>query len=436
MRVVRASPELKIKRYKLPMYPIVLLDRGGVALAIDDYLHHGATRRSQTIGSLADEAYILKGWWAWAHHPSRISDSISSDLFSEWHGEQVELREERGTSGTKGRARIDRCLAVIQAFNKFLLKRRRRYAGLPSQASIAAYVARLDASDLMDPDNRIKYASRPERTGPGRPTPTPVQAESVLEALVGESNDAFASRNYLIGRWMFEVGLRAGGVASLSVGAIMGSLREVGLSPSCCEAAAGNDVGVRQHVLRFLASETALGRATVQVDVIEKGPTLRKAGASLDLIEATLRHVWQSVVHSEVDAIFPSRKTKKGLTAGAIGDLAKDAFNATHTRGSGHRLRAAFAETTIFELCQKRTPGGVRFDDDIILFEAAQKLGQRSTKSLRPYLNNVLRNWHLLEEAYARKKELASSQVKEVSASQAIQVHPREVAAEVPLADD
>lgn len=399
MRILTASDTFALRRSVRPRYPIVLDGTGRVVLAIDEYLRHGLLRRNRSPGTLRDEAYILKAWWSWAHRRGREGKTITSAVIAEWHGEQLSWARIRpGDRNAKSVARLDRCLEVIQDFNSYLVSRPRFEVELRSQLSRAHYVNRLSISDVEDPLRRVRYTTVPQRSGPGRPTPTPAEAERVLEQLASVPSSWLAERNYLIGAWMSEVGLRAGGVVSLTCSSLTLALHEYGLHASLSVQTAADEVGQQAAILQFLHDRLGLGQTSLYPRVIEKGGVERVVLAPITLIDASLRHRWSTTAVPGVDAVFLSRKTGQALTPGAIADIVKRAFRNSAVRGSGHRLRAAYAERIVSRLYEEgRARHGIMLDDHQVLINAAELLGHRDWRSLRHYLNNAKRNAIILE---------------------------------------
>lgn len=399
MRIVRASDGFILRRAARPRYPIVVCEDLGVVTPIDAYLRHGLTRCNRAIGSLYDEAGVLKLWWSWVHEAGREARPISSYLLAEWHGEQLSLAKLRPGSRTKATARIDRCLRVIQSFHSFLLETRDTSPRLRSQAVSHNYVARLVVSDVADPGMEIRYSVVPKRTGPGRPTPTPRECEAVLESLASHTDDLTAQRNYLIGMWQSQAGLRACGVSALTMRALLNSLREVGLSNEVASEAAKGKVASQRETLRFVGERIRLGQRFFYPLVKEKGGRDRFVAAPAAVVDETLRFVWSCSWRRVGDAVFVSKKTGRGLQAGSVADIVARSFRQSAVRGSGHRLRAAYAEAVVQRLYEDGLSRlGALLDDRQVLIEAAELLGHRHWRTLTSYLNNAKRNAILANE--------------------------------------
>jgi len=76
----------------------------------------------------------------------------------------------------------------------------------------------------------------------------------------------------------------------------------------------------------------------------------------------------------------------------------KATFKSADVRGSGHRLRASFAEELMRDAYYRaRAAHGRNWDPQTVLFLVAEALGHRDLKSLTSYLNKVIREDQLVE---------------------------------------
>jgi hypothetical protein len=130
----------------------------------------------------------------------------------------------------------------------------------------------------------------------------------------------------------------------------------------------------------------------------------------LDLFEHLLFYIWSARAelvatlfrrrrnYKAHDALFLSLKTGKGLKRKSIGNLVNATFIKLHIPGSAHRLRAAFAESVVRD-CYLRARGahGNVWDRNAVLLEAAEALGHKSTRSLRYYLNRIIREFEIVQ---------------------------------------
>lgn len=246
----------------------------------------------------------------------------------------------------------------------------------------------------------VSFGSVPSRLNGGRPTPSEPEVERVLEVLADTPNSYLAARNWLIARWMREVGLRRAGVASLTIESIQAALTSEGIIARGEDLSrAGTTLQTRSVVRQAIRTFELSGRTFVGGQVTEKGGKTRDTQIPVGLMLETLDYVWAE--RATVQRAGPLRgslwlslKTRRALTAAAIGDLVKAGFRTASVEGSGHRLRACFAEDVVFRLYEEaRVSRDVLFDENQVLLDAAEIMGHTSWKSLRSYLNRAARNY-------------------------------------------
>jgi hypothetical protein len=149
-------------------------------------------------------------------------------------------------------------------------------------------------------------------------------------------------------------------------------------------------------------------RKHIYVPVTGKGNKTRSVpfqiGYVRDLLEIgvwlvrrdQIRHWTGHYPHSRpAREVFLSAKTGRAMTAGAVGDLAKYAFDAAGVRGSGQRLRAHFATQLCAQLWDEAfAKNGFRWDQTIenfVLETVATTLGHSTVDTtIRHYLDLAL----------------------------------------------
>ena len=403
-RIVRASEDFVLQKHRLPRFPLVLDPGGALVEPIFDYLRAQAVQRHLAPGSIEDEAYILCAWWDFVLGQPATS-SISLDSIVSWTGTELE-RLRLGNPGARTRRRLSRCLDVISRFHRYLLQEH-SYSQGHEEWRAANYVARLDAR-LSDPSTgKVTFGYSAKAKNGGRPTPSDYAVEQVLDVLSSPDNPYLAARNWLIARWMRDVGLRRAGVASLTIERLRASLVAEGiLAPNEHFTRAGTSSKSRTEMRGAVERFRQSGRTFVTAEIIEKGGKTREIKVPFQLLHQTLDFIWSE--RAKVQSSGPvfhgylwlSLKTKDGLTAKAVGDIVKDAFVVADVRGSGHRLRACFAEEVVFRLyALAKGSSDILFDDHQILIDAAEELGHSDWRSLRYYLNRAARNYAALNRA-------------------------------------
>jgi integrase len=144
--------------------------------------------------------------------------------------------------------------------------------------------------------------------------------------------------------------------------------------------------------------------------VTEKGSKTRSIAIPVPLAIMLLEFVWDqrhtfvcarqrtSPGYRPPDTLFVSMKSGRQFTPDAISNLLKQAFNQGGVRGSGHRLRAYYAEQVVYDAyLRAKAKHGRAFDVATILTVAAEALGHSDTKTLPKYLNRILRRDMLAE---------------------------------------
>lgn len=405
-RIIRASEHFTIDRHRLPSFPLVVDGDGALIEPLFDFLRAEAVQRHLTVGTLVDEAYALGPWWDFAHAGN--SDSlITVDLVVRWTGDELE-KLRLGSKTSKTIRRISRCLDVITRFHEHLL-RGWDYSPGDQAWRASRYLARLDPR-LADRDfSRVTFSYSAKAKGGGRPTPSEDEVELVLNKLADTSNSYIAARDWLMARWMRDVGLRRAGVASLTVEALRVSLAEEGvLSKQEFLTRQGTTLRSRGEVRVAIERLRATGRTFVAGRITEKGNKTREIKIPFPLLHQTLDFIWSEragvagsskLIHGD---LWLSLKTGRGLKPTTVGDIMKFAFVEAGVRGSGHRLRACFAEEVVFRLYSlAKDSGGVLFDENQVLIDTAEELGHSDWRSLRSYLNRAARNYTALNRAHS-----------------------------------
>jgi hypothetical protein len=406
-RIVRASGNFMLQGHSLPRFPLVLAPNGALIEPIFDYLRAQAVQRHLALGSIEDEAYILCAWWDFVLKQAPV-DSVNVDTVISWTGTELE-RLRLGKVGAKTRRRLSRCLDVIGRFHRYLLQDH-SYAHGHEVWRATNYIARLDAG-LSDPAaSKVTFGYSAKVKNGGRPTPSDADVDQVLDALSSPEHPYLAARNWLIARWMRDVGLRRAGVASLTIERLRTALYAEGILDrhehfTRAGTTLKSRVEVRAAIERFRQS----GRTFVVAEITEKGPKTREIKVPFQLLHHTLDFMWSDRARVTPSnsilrgSLWMSLKTKRGLTPKAVGDILKQAFVSTNVRGSGHRLRACFAEEVVFRLyALAKENADILFDDHQILIDAAEELGHSDWRSLRYYLNRAARNYAALNRVQRR----------------------------------
>jgi hypothetical protein len=208
-------------------------------------------------------------------------------------------------------------------------------------------------------------------------------------------------------------GLRSAGVASLTVDMLSDALLREGIGEvntgrqGLCRIdleALSETWTARESSLREIYSLRERGRKQVSVHVTEKNSKTREVWISIDFFISNLNFVWEErarfVARSAIatrhrrrgGALFISNKTGRQLGRKSIANFLGVAFKKAGVPGSGHRLRAFFAENVLRAEWNRAKSKGIKSPDILtILFAVAERLGHRNIRTLRHYLNKLKR---------------------------------------------
>jgi hypothetical protein len=170
------------------------------------------------------------------------------------------------------------------------------------------------------------------------------------------------------------------------------------------------DFAARDVVERHLYDMMERQRSNLFVLVTEKKAVTRNVAVPIAFFLENLSFVWEQrqifignfagsrPAWRDPGALIPSMKTGGCLRPNSVGNLLKTAFNSSDIKGSGHRLRASFAEELMRDAYYRaRAAHGRNWDPQTILFLVAEALGHRDLDSLTHYLNQVIREDQLVE---------------------------------------
>lgn len=270
---------------------------------------------------------------------------------------------------------------------------------------------------IQDHDVRAAIRANKERSRRDRPTPSQDEAKSIrTTALQWGEGGITAATYYLIVSLQSLGGARAGGACDLTVRSMTNVVIEEVWRPeyagiSSLADLCGDDPlhdRFRRQILADLRALFSKGRKFLFATVLEKGSRARGLPIPIDLFIEILDYVWNERAtfinakrkRGEVnsDHVLLSQNTADALTPGSVGKLVKVLFRQAGVNGSGHRLRATFGEDIVRDLyLRDRAAHGAHYNVDAILMLAAEYMGHSDPESLRPYINNILKQERALE---------------------------------------
>jgi integrase len=286
---------------------------------------------------------------------------------------------------------------IIHQFTKFVANAK----GFPLHST----------SPFFGDEPAVSFPRSTLRRSPGRPTPSVEEAERIADILAENSDPYLSVRDFLLCQWKIQVGLRDQGLQRMTLACLQHALHDEGIL-----LAGGNTIATlskipeqQQEVFRRLHELADKGRTYLILEVIEKGQKPRKVPVPITLMIMTLEFVWNEraeliddrrnswTERSSAGSLWLSKKTGSAISAQAIGRLLKEAFKQGGVSGSGHRLRALFANNLVRRLyLEARALRGEGWDASSVLFEAAEILGHNHIETMRPYLNRVRREEQVL----------------------------------------
>lgn len=409
----RMGRDYRIKGKPFPRHP-VLIGAKGIVLPVSDYLEELAAQRNKAAGSVLGTAGILLEWFR-ALSAKRLDWSQASDEFlREWATAQ---------EGTISIRRIATKIGTVFDFYRVVQSKFKwidRVVGENSSKPGAwRYPLSYEIVIRKHKDGReterlkpsYSYATIPQ--SPRRPTPTAQQVEVLGDALLDKPNLERATMWWLAASWMHAVGLRIGGVVSLTLGSISSALAAEGIMDSTGRAwnlsLTASDACAQDQIKLAIARLREDRRQEIGVAVTEKGKKTRTVPVPLDLLENVLDYIWGARAHlikklassrpryRASEALFISLKTGAAFASKSLGNEFKRYFSKLGIPGSGHRLRARFAMAHLLKgYLKARAAHGRAYDVRSILHDTAEVMGHSHTNTLKPYLGDVIKEENAL----------------------------------------
>lgn len=413
-------------------HPAVVNGRSGVVLPISAFLSH-RKKTGASAETLRRESYWLAEFWDYLAARSISYDRVvASDIVRYIdHGAKrdskvVYLRPEDARVNYLETLRRKRDL--IYKFFFVLEHRLQLIKGVisvkdPVKSGMLSWRNRISPSigvegAIQDQEMRVALRKNKERSRRERPTPSPDEAARVRDAaLEWEGNDLSAATRYLIASLKSLGGARAGGACDLTVRSMTVVILQEFPKPAYAAIPSLSDLGednpacddLRRAIIEDLKALKARGRKFLFPTVLEKGSRSRGLPILIDLFIEILDYIWVERAEfvrgrrnrgsaSNSDHVFLSQNTADALSPGSVGRMMKELLRKAGVPGSGHRLRATFAEDIVRDLyLRDRAQNGGHYNVDAILMLAAEYMGHDDPESLRPYINNILKQERALE---------------------------------------
>lgn len=451
-RLTFGGTDFKLAGVHRPGLPILRWPSGALCHPVIAYFSHSARVQRVRVSSMKDEAYAIREWLAFLTTNGKRWYEADDALLRRWK----EQHHDSVVRGAIEARRVERKIHCVFEFYQRLPdalpfdergQLQRLYVGKANPREGISFP--ITSKTPFSPGDRVadvwSGAERHRKQPARRPTPSEFQVDKLLTWLrakpdrrvslrsgsrVRDLSVLESERNWLIGRCMVDGGLRAGEVTSLTLDALLKALRsesilsprEVGpTSPAARHVLdrTSSKAEARAKILAGLDAMQAAHRDNLYVEITGKGRKTRNAPFSIDLVRDLLEvGVW-TVRQNQLDCcnarrmsestprhVFLSFKTGTQMTAGAVSDLMKSAFNAVGIAGSGHRLRAYYATQLAVRLWSDAyARNGYRHSKDIedqVLLQLAEALGHSSVDTVVRYYLDLAQT--AVQGASTRKK--------------------------------
>ena len=421
--LLRLGRNFSLGGVSLPNFPCPLNSKGGLILPAVDYLTERAVYGRVNLATIAQEAYVLKDWFAFCEARQRSWKKPDDEFLKSWRTHLEQRQVGRRKNDPDAWSRNNRMLSVVfrfyhvmqtdlHAFDLNVIGDPGRDDGVerPLTAQLSQDGKTRNAAKQKGIVlHRVRYGNKPELLD-SRPTPRPPQVVRILDKALDRPTELASSTHYLIARCAAQAGLRAIGVSSLTIDALADALLAERRSASPDETPVSSldlhqasvDKGLRASVLQDFALLEKMRRKHLFVAVTEKRSVTRRVAMPLPLAKELVEYVWDDRFRFVGDQssklggqptarqVFLSAKTARGYTKGAISNLLKAAFRAAGVPGSGHRLRAAYTEEVVRDAyLRARAVHGRNYDPLAVELLVKEVLGHKNFKYASPYLNHI-----------------------------------------------
>lgn len=383
---LRAARELVV-----PAGVVVCHPGQGIIVSVAMYLDECLRWRSLSEGSAYDEALIIRDWVTFLDGRGFGLHQASDFEFISW----IEISRSRAKCSKQ---RIARRASVVWKFYRFA-------KGLPGAdpgfRKFFEQISHTTTSPIGDSVSSQRYSANAPATRPHPRVPTDDQVEKVLKCLAQHPVDFISERNWLIGRCMSEVGLRAMGVQALSVSSIKQCLRIEGIIGEADDFDGGARIRETRVLIRTrLISLAEQRRSELQLSVTEKGGRVRNVALPISLAQSLIEHVWgrrsrliDARIAGEIipDGVFLSYTTAKPIATGSIKDIVAElGFGLAGILGAGHSLRAYYLTCRAISLINEaKELFGNRYDPQMIMHQLAELAGHSHWHTLKFYLDQA-----------------------------------------------
>ncbi|WP_085031532.1 site-specific integrase [Ensifer aridi] len=414
-RLVLSDDAFEVDDKPVGKLPLAINRDEGLVICIQSFLLEGAVRTADPWRTSEKYGYILCQWYDYLRlNGIGVFDADESDLRNFLLGggkRDGNVRAIRRTNELTLDSTNVTKLNVIVAFYDFW----ERVRGVKLRSFRGATLATLN-QELFTRANRsiskakINYSrAGANKTKKQVGTPTPEEAEMVLERVLDQPDDNRAQTWYLIGSIARRSGSRACGISSLTVAKLLQGLANERLFRQLSDyrnVLKGHLVAEnRRLIVRTLQRMQAERRTFIYCDVRNKGGDWVPIAVPIELCTELIDYICtcrQDVIRTRFlpksvtppDNVFLSYKPRVSggaLTPEAMSNFYNSLFKELEIDGTLHRLRATFCEEVIRDIyIRERAVNGRAWQVNNVLEFARKLLGHKNPHSLEHYLNNIM----------------------------------------------
>ncbi|RST87602.1 hypothetical protein EJC49_04435 [Aquibium carbonis] len=450
-----AGSDFEIAGKALPGHPFIRDRRRRVHLLSAAYFFELQAKQGLSPGSMRDVAYVIIDWFRFLDRRGCRWDAPKDELLFDWktgmensvkmvrtvRGGMEEVRQETAFS----RRRIMRRVWVVWNYYFLLQNRLELVCDLmedPDKGKTGpGYPLMVRVVPVMNAHGRVVdariippvgYGTVPKRKRKKRPTPDDEQIEEVMqkvqEGATGTKGAYASACHYLAASFMARCGLRRQGVALVTILDLEKALLDLGVNHATIFGSeadpATRSMASRKRIDILAIVDDPVSQAAVRsalegakqkkhrkygfFEVTEKSGPPNLARIPIDFIWECLLFIWDARAQFAADFVarkagratsnhlLLSMKTGQGFSEKSIGNLVKTAFNDAGVEGSGHRLRARFAERVSEDgYAKERARNGPLGDFRAVELEVKEALRQERVESQAPYIHAAVRRGSL-----------------------------------------
>tara|TARA_R100000365_G_C2747198_1_gene76919 strand:- start:1253 stop:2446 length:1194 start_codon:yes stop_codon:yes gene_type:complete len=364
----------------------------GVFIPVSLYLRELQDWRGAASGSLEDVAYILCGWL-------NYTCSISVEWSAVKDTNYLHYLKSKNNMNGLGRNRSNRIASVVARWYVFLVSR--EIGG----DALSHFVESITLPDSRGPHTatpayRYRAKRGPKLKNGKKRVPRIEEVERVLDELADKRSPYLSERDLLLGMVAARTGLRAMGLAALSLTALTAMLSRENIvqSHQNIEHFTG-DIHGQAEIRAALGHLVANGRNNLILKVTEKGENSRSVLFPIDLAISILDHVWQSRATmirqgrgGVVDGLWiTATRRPRELAIGSLKKIVAAAFAGANVQGSAHSLKAHYLTRLAAKLRQEAIAReGPSYDSRTVMLQLAEAAGHKTFATLAHYLDEAV----------------------------------------------